>query len=239
MQLVSPAVGPAGAEDRRLRLLHMLSFIIDSTPMTRVRLSVAALFSGLLLLLGGSLLPLQAQAQSATAAEIRQMLEDRDQQIKSILGGDKDYTAEQRAELKELINGVIDFEVMAQRALGPHWEDLSTEQREEFVTVFGDVVRAQSMSDLGVYNSEVTYDQIEVHGDSAFVRTRTKYEGRSTPVEYVLERREGEWRAEDGVSTAEGYARSFQTVVRQRGFDTLMTSLRKKRDQVMAREAES
>lgn len=211
--------------------------------MTRVRLSVAALFSGLLLLLGGSLLPLQAQAQSATAAEIRQMLEDRDQQIKSILGGDKDYTAEQRAELKELINGVIDFEVMAQRALGPHWEDLSTEQREEFVTVFGDVVRAQSMSDLGVYNSEVTYDQIEVHGDSAFVRTRTKYEGRSTPVEYVLERREGEWRAEDiivdGVSTAEGYARSFQTVVRQRGFDTLMTSLRKKRDQVMAREAES
>jgi phospholipid transport system substrate-binding protein len=221
----------------------MLSFIIDSTPMTRLRLSVAALFSGLLLLLGGGLLPLQAQAQSATAAEIRQMLEDRDQQIKSILGGDKDYTAEQRAELKELINGVIDFEVMAQRALGPHWEDLSAEQREEFVTVFGDVVRAQSMSDLGVYNSEVTYDQIEVHGDSAFVRTRTKYEGRSTPVEYVLERREGEWRAEDiivdGVSTAEGYARSFQTVVRQRGFDTLMTSLRKKRDQVMSREAES
>jgi phospholipid transport system substrate-binding protein len=38
------------------------------------------------------------------------------------------------------------------------------------------------------------------------------------------------------VSTAEGYARSFQTVVQQRGFETLMKSLRKKRDEVTATE---
>ena len=191
------------------------------------------------LLLGGGFTTAQAQGESATAAEIRQMLEDRDQQIKDILKGDADYSAQQRKELKELINGVIDFEVMGQRALGKHWEDLSVEQQEEFVTVFRDVVRAQSMSDLGVYNSKVTYDQIEVHSDSAFVRTKTKYEGRTTPVEYVLERREGEWRAEDiivdGVSTVEGYARSFQTVVRQRGFETLMKSLRKKRTEMRAK----
>ncbi len=205
--------------------------------MTRFRL----LFSGLLaavLLLSMGLTPAHAQGDTATATEIRQMLEARDQQIKDILEGSEDYTAEQRTELKALINGVIDFAVMGQRALGPHWEDLSAEQQEEFVAVFRDVVRAQSMSDLGVYNSKVTYDQIHVHGDSAFVRTRTKYEGRTTPVEYVLERREEEWRAEDiivdGVSTAEGYARSFQTVVRQRGFETLMKSLRKKRDEVTA-----
>jgi len=166
------------------------------------------------------------------------MLENRDQQIKSILGGSDDYTAEQRAQLKELVNGVIDFRVMGERALGPHWEDLGDDQRDEFVSVFREVVRAQSMSDLGVYNSAVTYDQIDVQGDSAFVRTQTKYEGRTTPVEYVLERREDEWRAEDiiidGVSTVEGYARSFQTVVRKRGFESLMKSLRKKRDQVTA-----
>ncbi|MFB6278243.1 MAG: phospholipid-binding protein MlaC [Salinibacter sp.] len=206
--------------------------------MTHRRLFVSGLLAAFLLL-GAIASPSWAQAQSSTKAEIRQMLENRDQQIKSILGETKDYNADQRAQLKELINGVIDFRVMGQRALGPHWEELSPEQRDEFVSVFSDVVRAQSMSDLGVYNSAVTYDQIDVHGDSAFVRTRTKYQGRTTPVEYVLERRDGEWRAEDiivdGVSTAEGYARSFQTVVRQRGFDTLMKSLRKKRDEVMAK----
>ena len=207
--------------------------------MTRFRLHLSAVLTALLLLCGG-VSSAWGQGERATASEIRDMLEQRDQQIKTILGETKDYTPEQRAQLKELINGVIDFRVMSQQALGPHWKDLSPEQRDEFVSVFREVVRAQSMSDLGVYNSAVTYDQIDVHSDSAFVRTRTKYQGRTTPVEYVLERREGEWRAEDiivdGVSTVEGYARSFQTVVRKRGFESLMTSLRKKRDQVTKAE---
>lgn len=203
--------------------------------MTRLRRSLSVLFTALLLLSGGAPTAF-GQGESATAAEIRQMLEQRDQEIKSILGETDDYTAEQRAQLKELVNGVIDFRVMGQRALGPHWEDLDEGQRDEFVSVFREVVRAQSMGDLGVYNSAVTYDQIDVQRDSAFVRTQTTYEGRTTAVEYVLERREDEWRAEDiiidGVSTVEGYARSFQTVVRKRGFDSLMKSLRKKRDEV-------
>jgi phospholipid transport system substrate-binding protein len=92
------------------------------------------------------------------------------------------------------------------------------------------------MGDLDVYNSRVTYDQISVQDDSAYVRTMTEYEGTTTPVEYVLERGSDEWKAEDiivdGVSTAEGYARSFQTVVRKRGFAALMTSLEKKRAEI-------
>lgn len=196
------------------------------------------LLSGALLVLlslGVATTPSQAQ-DAATQGEIRQMLEDRDSEIKSILRGSDDYTAQQRERLKELINGVIDFRVMAQTALGPHWDTLGTARRDTFVTVFRDVVRAQSMSDLGVYNSRVTFDQISVQGDSAFVRTTTEYEGTRTPVEYVLERREGEWRAEDiildDVSTAEGYARSFQSVIRKRGFEALMGSLERKRAEI-------
>jgi len=169
------------------------------------------------------------------------MLEQRDQQIKSILSGSSDYTQEQRAQLKELINGVLDFRAMARTALGTHWDTLSTERRDQFVDVFRDVVRAQSMSDLGVYNSKVTFDQISVQSDSAHVRTMTEYEGTQTPVVYILTRRDGEWKAEDiildGVSTAEGYARSFQSVMRKRGFEALMTALEKKRKQTAGAEA--
>jgi phospholipid transport system substrate-binding protein len=181
--------------------------------------------------------PVQAQDNSADA--IQQMLEERDQQIKSILQGDTTFTAQQREELKTLINGVIDFRAMAQQALGPFWADLSDAQRTEFVDVFQDIVRSQSMADLEVYNSEVTYNTIDVSGDSAFVRTATQYRGTSANVEYVLHREDGTWLAEDiivdEVSTAESYARSFQTVVRKRGFDALMDSLRKKREQIAAR----
>jgi len=203
--------------------------------MRRSRVFFTGFVALFLLLLGGAT-PGWAQGQQATQAEIRQMLEERDQEIKSILKGRTDYTQEQRTRLKELINGVLDFRAMAATALGTHWDTLGTERRDAFVDVFRDVVRAQSMSDLDVYNSKVTFDQITVQGDSAFVRTTTEYEGTSTPVEYVLERQSEEWKAEDiivdGVSTAEGYARSFQTVVRKRGFAALMTSLERKRAEI-------
>jgi len=179
-----------------------------------------------------------AYAQDAEN-NIQQMLEQRDQQIKSILQGDTTFTSQQREELKTLINGVIDFRAMGQQALGPFWSDLSEAQRTEFVDVFRDIVRSQSLADLEVYNSQVTYNGIDVQGDSAFVRTTTDYQGTSAEVAYVLERQEGTWLAEDiivdDVSTAGSYARSFQTVVRKRGFDALMNSLRKKREQIAAR----
>ena len=200
------------------------------------------LLAGLLALFVLPLGPTPSWAQQSTQAEIRQMLEQRDREIKSILSGSTDYTAEQRARLKELINGVLDFRAMAETALGPHWDTLATDRRDQFVAVFQDVVRAQSMGDLDVYNSKVTYDQITVQDDSAFVRTMTEYEGTRTPVEYVLNRRDAEWMAEDiivdEVSTAEGYARSFQTVVRKRGFDALMKSLEKKREEIASKETE-
>jgi len=178
-----------------------------------------------------------AQGQ-ATQQEIRTMLENRDQQIKEILRGSDEYTADQREELKTLINGVIDFRAMGRVALGPFWDDRTEEEQSEFIDVFRDIVRSQSLADLEVYNSRVTFDEISVEGDSAYVRTTTEYEGTKTPVEYRLEREGDEWLAEDiivdGVSTAEGYARSFQTVVRKRGFDALMNSLKKKREQVQS-----
>ena len=128
---------------------------------------------------------------------------------------------------------------MSRTALGPFWTDLAPAQREEFVTVFSDIVRAQSLSDLGVYRSKVTYDAITVEGDSARVVTTTIYKDTPTEVEYVMSRAEdGSWDVDDivldDVSTAEGYARSFQTVMRKKGFDALMNSLRKKRDKMQA-----
>jgi phospholipid transport system substrate-binding protein len=205
-----------------------------------MRYAFRSILLGAVLMAGLSLLgasPALAQGQ-ATQQEIRTMLENRDQQIKEILRGTDDYTTEQREELKTLINGVIDFRAMGQVALGPFWEDLSEAEQGEFIDVFRDIVRAQSLSDLEVYNSRVTFDEITVEGDSAYVRTTTEYQGTKTPVEYILEREADEWLAEDivvdGVSTAEGYARSFQTVVRKRGFDALMTSLKKKREQVQS-----
>lgn len=209
-------------------------------PTMRYSFRPSLILSALALLLTTfAVAPAAAQSQDAAQQEIREMLERRDQEIKSILKGDTNFSAQQRDELKTLINGVIDFEAMGQIALGPFWSDLDASQREEFVTVFRDIVRAQSLADLEVYNSKVTYETISVSGDSAFVETLTEYKGTTTPVIYDLARDDDTWVAEDivvdGVSTAESYARSFQTVIRKRGFDSLMTALEKKREKVLAK----
>lgn len=186
-----------------------------------------------LLLLLGSAVPALAQDREQ---EVRELLLERDREIKTVLEGQESLSEEERSALKELINDVIDFEAMAQTALGPHWSDLSSDERTEFVNVFSEVVRAQSLSDLEPYRADVTYETIDVNGDSAHVVTTAVYQGTPMSVEYDLAYEDGEWRAHDiildDVSTAESYARSFQTVIRKRGFDTLMESLRKKRDQV-------
>ena len=181
-------------------------------------------------------LPAVAQTTDAER-EIRQLLEQRDKEIKSLLGTRSTFTDAQRTQLKELINDDIDFEAMAKTALGPFWTDLSATQRAEFVAVFSDIVRAQSLSNLEIYKSKVTYDAIEVDGQTALVRTTTVYKDTPAKVEYVMTKAaDGSWDVDDiildDVSTAEGYARSFQAVVRKRGFDALMTSLEKKRDRM-------
>lgn len=195
----------------------------------RKRPLLASLFllTGLLL---GSSLPVQAQS-NAEAQTLQQLLEARDRQIKALLNAGP-LTPERREQLKDLINGVVDFETMGRLALGPFWSTLTPEQRREFIEVFSDIVREQSLSDLDIYRARVRYDYVEVQGDSARVTTTVTYKETPTQVVYLFTRRDGQWKAYDilidEVSTVKGYARSFQGVIRKRGFEALMNSLRKK-----------
>ena len=165
--------------------------------------------------------------------EIREMLNERDEEIKELLGPEgTSYTDEQRADLKEIINGVIDFRSMAQYALGDTYNEISEERRDRFVELFATVVRDQSLNRLEIYRAEVEYDQVDVNGDQATVQTVAQLENVRTPVGYEMERRNGEWVVTDfsidGVSTAESYNTQFQNIIRQRGFDALFNSLERR-----------
>lgn len=188
--------------------------------------------------------PAGAQTTDKTAAQqIRAMMEQRNRDlkraVKPLIDNPKTATAQQRKKVEDLINDPIDFREMGRRALGPFWKDLTEVQRKEFVEVFSTIVRSQSLADLDVYNSTVSYEAISVVGDSAYVKTLTTYQDKQTPVEYLLGWRSGTWWVFDvildEVGTVEGYARSFQSVIRKKGFDALMNSLYKKRDKVLAK----
>ncbi|MFP8488052.1 phospholipid-binding protein MlaC [Gracilimonas sp. Q87] len=167
--------------------------------------------------------------------QIKDLLESRDDQIKELMGPKgTEYTDAQRAELKEIINGIIDFEAMAKEALGETYDTITEEQRNEFVDLFATIVRDQSLNKLDIYRAKVTYNDISASGDEARVETLAELEDVRTPVNYEMEKKEGEWVITDmeidDVSTAGSYNRQFQRIINQKGFDSLMNSLRKRAD---------
>lgn len=167
------------------------------------------------------------------ANEIQSMLEERDQEIKELLGPEgTDYTQEQRNRLKDIINDVINYQSMAQQALGNTYDEISEEEREEFVSLFSTIIRDNSLNRLDIYRAEVSYNNIEVSDDSAFVETIAQLEDVRTSVDYNLELFNDSWMITDmsidQVSTADSYNRQFQSIIRQRGFDALMESLRRR-----------
>lgn len=165
--------------------------------------------------------------------QIIDLLNERDQQIKELLGPEgTTYTEEQRQELTDIINDIIDYSAMAQTALEETFDTISQEQRDEFINLFSTIIRQQSLSQLDIYRAEVIYNNVEVTGDSAMVETTAILKNVRTPVLYEMERRDDEWvitdMAIDNVWTAESYKRSFQNQIRRRGFDALMTSLERR-----------
>ncbi len=172
---------------------------------------------------------------SAQSDDIEQMLRQRDTEIKAILGTGTP-TAAQRDELREVVNGVIDFEAMAQQALGSFWTELSAAQRTDFAETFGGVIRAQSLADLDLYRARVSYGDVEVNGATATAHTTARSGDVDAAVVYALARKDGAWYVTDieidEVSTVEGYATSFQRVMKRKGveegYEMLMASLRKR-----------
>ncbi|MEX2639492.1 MAG: ABC transporter substrate-binding protein [Balneolales bacterium] len=179
-------------------------------------------------------IPAMAVIQSSPAEEeIINLLDERDRQIKTLIGPEETtYTEEQRQELTNIINDIIDYSAMAETALQDTWQEISSEEREKFIELFSTIIRQQSLSQLNIYRAEVTYDNVEVVGDSAMVETTAMLEDVRTPVLYEMERRNGEWvitdMAIDNLWTAESYKRSFQNQIRRRGFDALLTSLERR-----------
>jgi len=170
---------------------------------------------------------------SQTAEDVRELMESRDFQIKQLLGAEgSEYSSNQRDELKDIVNGIIDFTEMAKTALEVTYDTISVEDRTEFVQLFSSIIRDQSLANLDIYRASVSYERIDGTTDSMYIETLAEWDNIRTPVHYIMSKNSGEWRIEDmsidDVFTAESYNRQFQRIIRSRGFDYLMSTLRKR-----------
>lgn len=168
--------------------------------------------------------------------EIRSILEERDQEIKELIGPeDTEYTEEQRDQLREIINNMMDFREIARFALADKYNELNPNEQEEFTELFSKIIRDQSLKQLDIYRAEVIYDDIQVTNGLALVSTTAILKDTRIPVNYRMQKKDGEWvftdMSVDNAWTAESYRRSFQNIIRRRGYEALIQNLRKRASQ--------
>jgi phospholipid transport system substrate-binding protein len=142
--------------------------------------------------------------------------------------------ADRRAAVRKIAEDIFDYPDTARRALGPHWNARSPQEREEFVRLFADLLDRAYIGKIDLYQGEkVRYVGENVDGDEATVRTRivTK-RGSEVPVDYRLHQKTGRWLVYDviieGVSLVSNYRTQFNKVVQTESYPALVQKLRAK-----------
>ncbi|KRT72866.1 MAG: hypothetical protein XU13_C0019G0053 [Candidatus Rokubacteria bacterium CSP1-6] len=141
---------------------------------------------------------------------------------------------ERRAAIRRVATDVFDFTESARRALGPHWERRTAEERQEFARLLGDLLERAFASRLEQYAGErIQYTGEAVDGDLATVKTRiiTK-SGAELPVDYQVLRRGDRWFVYDvwieGVSLMNNYRVQFNKIIQTSSYEDLVRKLKAK-----------
>jgi phospholipid transport system substrate-binding protein len=183
----------------------------------------------------------------ASAGPATDQLHDRIDRVLKIVSDPvlkKDFkTAQRRSLLREIANEIFDFTEISQRSLGRHWQARTAAEREEFVSLFADLLERTYVSKIESYAGErIVYAGESVDGDQATVRTKlvTKQDI-EIPVDYRMHQRDNRWRAFDvsieGVSLVGTYRAQFNAIIARSSYRELVSRLRVKQDEAARLQA--
>lgn len=148
--------------------------------------------------------------------------------------------SEERAEkFSEKANEIIDFRMLASRALEGYWEERSEEEQDEFMSHLQELLEANYKRKLEGYelgeDYEIEYLEEKQRDDRAIVKTKVAW-GESAkkqkPVEYKLAKKEDGWIiydvVTDGASLEETYREAYTEIIEDEGWDTLIEKMESK-----------
>jgi phospholipid transport system substrate-binding protein len=142
--------------------------------------------------------------------------------------------ATRRKEMRKVINARFDFRAMSQRTLATNWKKASSEQKQEFVQLFAQLIENTYIGRVEAYtNEKVDYPGEKVKGKKAVVETLILTPSVDIPINYkVYQKKNGEWWVYDviieGISLISNYRSSYQEIVKKEGFDGLIAKMKAK-----------
>jgi phospholipid transport system substrate-binding protein len=169
--------------------------------------------------------------RSDPAATVRSLLS-----AVSVLSETKDPKAE--AEAVKKISGTFDVVGLSQACLRKTWDELSGEERKNFVSLFQEVLEkiAYPKSAKFFTDTEVEVEEIIRENGKAEVSTLVVHpEEGEVEVGYCLELLDGTWLIEDilldGVSLRLDIRSQVQKILREESYEDLKRRLREKLDE--------
>ena len=143
-----------------------------------------------------------------------------------------DKKPERRAAVRKIASEVFDVQETARRALGPHWQQRSPQERQEFVQLFADLLEQTYISKIDLFGGErLKFTDEKVDGDNAIVRAKvfTKQQT-EVPVEARMLRKGDRWLIYDilieNISLVGNYRAQFDRIIRTSSYEDLVKRLR-------------
>ena len=142
---------------------------------------------------------------------------------------------DRRAAVRKVAEEVFDLSETAKRALGPHWNQRTPAEREEFTQLFAELLESTYIARIDEYGGErIRYVSEKIDGDNAVVQTRvTTKKGSEAPVEARMIRRGDKWYIYDvlieNVSLISNYRAQFDKIIRTSSYAELVKRLKERK----------
>ncbi|MBT3048222.1 MAG: ABC transporter substrate-binding protein [Candidatus Thiodiazotropha sp.] len=140
---------------------------------------------------------------------------------------------DRRDQVKEIVRRRFDYESMSQVILAANWRTATKPQREQFITLFRELLEQTYFSAIDSYADQtVRMGRERTKGKLANVQTYIVAANKELAVSYKMRFRKDDWYAYDvtvdGVSLVSNYRTSFRNLVKSKGMEGLLAELAQK-----------
>jgi phospholipid transport system substrate-binding protein len=185
-------------------------------------LAVAGLLMGLLM------------SSPAAAASQTDFVKSKQQQLFKVIA--KPRSAQRQAKLNRLFDSMVAYELFAKGSLGKKWPERSKAEQKEFLKLLTKLVRKNYRRNLKrLLDYDIQYLGQENVGSTTLVKTKAVHKTKAhdyVTVDFKLVRVGSKFMVADivteGASMVKTYRSQFLRILRKKGFEHLMSRLKKK-----------
>lgn len=143
-----------------------------------------------------------------------------------------------RQMLKKTISVIFDYNEMAKRSMGKHWNQRSAAEKKQFAELFASLLENSYASKIESYNNEkILYLKETIDSDYAEVKSKVVTTKRDEfTLDYRMINQNGKWMVYDvvieGVSLVSNYRTQFNKIITSNGYPELIKKLQTKTDEL-------